>query len=65
MKKLSTGRFDVALTDPNVMMYLAKKAGITSLEPMKKDMGNKPLVISIRKGADNQKRIDLLNKILK
>lgn len=65
LKKLSGGRFDVALTDPNVMMYLAGKEGISNIEPLDKIIENKPLVISFRKGADNQKRIDLMEEILK
>ncbi len=64
LKKLSGGRFQVALTDPNVMMYLAGKEGISNVEPMKKSLEDKPLVFSFRKGADNQKRINLLKKIL-
>jgi len=65
LKKLSIGRFQVALTDPNVMMYLAEKEGIYNVAPIEKIMEDKPLVISFRKGADNQKRIDFLKKILK
>jgi polar amino acid transport system substrate-binding protein len=65
LKKLSGGRFQVALTDPNVMMYLAGKEGISNVEPLKKNLEDKPLVISFRKGDDNQKRIDLLEKLLK
>lgn len=64
LKKLSGGRFQVALTDPNVMMYLAGKEGISNVEPLPKILENKPLVISFRQGADNQKRIDFLKKIL-
>ena len=64
MKKLSGGRFQVALTDPNVMMYLAGKEGISNVEPLPKILENKPLVISFRQGAENQKRIDFLKKIL-
>ena len=65
LKKLSIGRFQVALTDPNVMMYLAEKEGIYNVAPIEKIMEDKPLVISFRKGTDNQKRIDFLKKILK
>lgn len=65
LKKLSGGRFDVALTDPNVMMYLAGQEGIDNVEPMDKTLEDKALVVSFRKGADNQARIDLLEKLLK
>ncbi len=64
LKKLSGGRFQVALTDPNVMMYLAGQEGISNVEPLTKILADKPLVISFRQGADNQKRIDLLKKLL-
>lgn len=64
LKKLSVGRFQVALTDPNVMMYLAEKKGIYNVEPMEKILEDKPLVIAFRKGADNQKRIVFFEKIL-
>lgn len=65
LKKLSGGRFDVALTDPNVMMYLAGQHGIGNVEAMTKILENKPLVVSFRKGQDNEKRIQLLEKLLK
>ena len=65
LKKLSGGRFQVALTDPNVMMYLAGQEGISNVEPLEKSLEDKPLVISFRNGEDNRKRIDLLEKLLK
>ncbi|MCG8617275.1 MAG: ABC transporter substrate-binding protein [Desulfobacterales bacterium] len=65
LKKLSGGRFQVAMTDPNVTMYLAGKEGISNVKPLKQILEDKPLVISFRKGADNQKRIDLLKKLIK
>ena len=65
LKKLSGGRFDVALTDPNVTMYLAGKEGIDNVEPMEITLEDKPLVVAFRKGKDNQNRIDLLEKLLK
>lgn len=65
LKKLSGGRFDVALTDPNVMMYLAGQEGIGNVEPMTNILENKPLVVSFRKGQDNDKRIRLLEELLK
>ncbi len=64
LKKLSGGRFQVAITDPNVMMYLAGTEGISNVEPLAKILEDKPLVISFRKGEDNQKRIDFLKKVL-
>jgi polar amino acid transport system substrate-binding protein len=64
LKKLSGKRFQVALTDPNVTMYLAGKEGISNIKPLEKILEKKPLVIAFRKGADNQKRIDLLRTLL-
>jgi len=64
LKKLSGNRFQVAITDPNVMMYLAEKEGISNVEPLEKILEDKSLVISFRKGEDNQKRIEFLKKIL-
>lgn len=64
LKKLSGERFQVAITDPNVMMYLASQHGISNVEPMEKTLADKPLVIAFREGADNQRRIDLMKTLL-
>jgi polar amino acid transport system substrate-binding protein len=64
LKKLSGGRFQVAITDPNVMMYLASENGVSNVEALNKTLEDKPLVISFRNGADNEKRINLLKKLL-
>mgnify|MGYP001553429348 CR=1 FL=1 len=64
MKKLSFGRYDAAITDPNVMLYLANKEGIDNVE-VHKDVLKKELVISLRDDAENKKRIELLKKIIK
>jgi len=61
----STSRFDVALTDPNVMLYFAKKNNIDNIQVLNQNIQKKELVISLRQGEDNIKRIELLQKILK
>ncbi|MCP4345560.1 MAG: transporter substrate-binding domain-containing protein [Desulfobacterales bacterium] len=64
LKKLSKGRHSVAITDPNVMMYLAGKNGIDNVEPAEVIM-KKELVLAFRNDEDNRSRIDLLKKLLK
>ncbi len=63
LKKLSKGRHVVAITDPNVMMYLAEKEGINNIETVKVLM-QKELVIAFRDDQENRKRLDLLKKLL-
>lgn len=64
LKKLSAGRHSVAITDPNVMMYLAGKEGITNVETLKIIM-KKKLIVAFRDDEDNRNRIHLLKKLLK
>jgi len=61
----SKSRFEVALTDPNVMLYFAKKNNIDNIQILNQNIQKKELVISLRQGEDNIKRIELLQKILK
>jgi len=63
LKKLSTGRMEVAITDPNVMLYLAEKEGIDCIEVIKIIM-QKELVVALRNDEENKHRIKILNKIL-
>jgi polar amino acid transport system substrate-binding protein len=63
LKKLASGRHPVAITDPNVMQYLADKEGIANIEFVK-HIVTKELVIALRNDADNKKRIQLLQKLL-
>ncbi|MBF0572577.1 MAG: transporter substrate-binding domain-containing protein [Desulfamplus sp.] len=65
LKKLSSGRHPVAITDPNVMLYLAAKEGISNIEVIEGTAIKKELVIALRNDKENKKRIDLLEKILK
>ena len=64
LQKLSQGRHPVAITDPNVMMFLADKHGIHNVETLQILM-KKELVIAFRDGEDNKARIQLLQKLLK
>lgn len=63
LKKLSIGRHLVAITDPNVMIYLSKNEDITNIEPIKVIM-KKELVVALRDDKENAKRINLLKKLL-
>lgn len=65
MKKLSGKRFSAALTDPDVMLYLAGKAGIKNVKVLNKSIERKPLVVAFRNGDDNKKRIEILNRLVK
>ncbi len=65
VRKLSAGRHVVAITDPNVMLYLAAKEGISNIEHVKGIAIKKELVIALRNDKDNKMRIELLEKILK
>jgi len=63
LKKLSTGRIDVAITDPNVMLYVAEKEGIDNIEMIKVIM-KKELVVALRNDSENMNRINNLNQLL-
>ena len=63
LKKLSKGRIQVAITDPNVMQYLASKQGIDNIEMMKVVM-KKELVVAFRDDDDNKPNIKLLKELL-
>ena len=65
VKMLSMKHGDVALTDPKVALYTAKKEGIDNITVLKKNIEKKELVLSFRNDKDNKRRIDLLTQILK
>jgi len=64
LKKLSTGRIEIAITDPNVMIYLADKEGISNIEMVRVFM-KKELVVALRNDDENKHRIKILNQLLK
>ena len=64
LNKLAIGRGDAAITDPKVMLYLAKQQGITNIEVIKSVM-KKELVLVLRDDEDNRKRLDRLILMLK
>ena len=64
MRKLSRGRNEAALTDPQVMLYTADKDDIYNIEVLHKNILQKALVLSFRQGADNETRLQLLNRLL-
>lgn len=64
LKKLSQGRHAVAITDPNVMLYLAAKEGISNVEPVGNILLKKELVIALKNDKANERRIELLRKLL-
>ncbi len=63
LKMLVLKRFKIAITDPAVMKFYAKKFNISDLKVIKVLM-RKELVLSLRDDPENQKRIKLLNSIL-
>ena len=62
MKKLSGGRHPVAITDPNVIQYLADKNGVGNIQ-VEEIVMKKELVISFSDTPENRKRIKLLKKL--
>ncbi|WDE07955.1 hypothetical protein SG34_014320 [Thalassomonas viridans] len=63
LKKLATGRNQVAITDPKVMLFLAKRYGIDNIEYVKK-ITDKELVLAFRDDEQNRKRLRVLNRLL-
>lgn len=65
LKNLSSLKHDVSITDPNVMMYLAKQHGISNVVPMDEIIEKTALVVVFRDDAENRKRIELLKELMK
>lgn len=61
---LSSGRADVAITDPSVMLFLASKVGIINIEIVEVLM-RKELVVAVRDNPDNREKLIILNRLLK
>ena len=64
LKKLVKGRDNAAITDPNVMFYLAEKEGESNLEIVS-SIGNKELVLAFRDDEMNRERVKVLERLLK
>jgi len=64
LKKLSAERSSVAITDPKVMLYLAKLEGINNLEVVSIVM-KKELILALRNDKENRRRLKILTKLLK
>lgn len=60
--KLSYGRHPVAITDPNVMLYLAKEKSISNIETAEV-ITTKQLVVALKKCTETQDRIKILNNL--
>lgn len=64
MKMLARKRFAIAITDPRVLNFVAKKEGMEKVSILKIIM-EKELVISMRDDLENAKRILRINQLLK
>jgi len=64
LKKLFKGRDSAAITDPNVMFYLAEKEGISNIEIVS-TIGKKELVLAFRDDEMNRDRLKVLERLLK
>ncbi len=64
LKMLSKDRFSIAITDPNVMLYHAGKAGISGIKEYKV-LQKKKLVLALRRGKNTEKRAKLLRKLFR
>ncbi len=63
LKMLAKLRFDVAITDPNVMLYLAGKEGIGDIEEIKM-ITKKELVVLFKNDEAGRQRCKKLNSLL-
>lgn len=63
LKKLARGRHMVAVTDPNVMMFLAEREGIDNITPMAVVV-KRELVVAFRNDTENRARLALLTRLL-
>jgi len=63
LKKLVKGRDNAAITDPNVMFYLADKEGISNVEIVS-SLGKKELVLAFRDDEMNRERLNVLERLL-
>lgn len=62
LKKLNASRHEVAISDPKVMNFLAKKHGLPQAQTIK-TLYDKPLIIALRDAQDNQANIKRINTL--
>lgn len=63
-KMLNVNRFSFAITDPNVMTFLANQQGLENISVLKV-LNTSPLVISLTKNSDTKRKNKLLRTLLK
>ena len=64
VKKTSLKRISIAITDPKVMFYNAKKFGLRNIVVINNSIEKKDLVIALRNDEENKKRIELIKHII-
>ncbi|MEP3047812.1 MAG: hypothetical protein ABJL55_18725 [Roseibium sp.] len=63
-RTLAAGRVDVAVTDPNVMMFVANELSLEGIEPNSRVLHQHPLVLAVAKKGNYQERIRVLNSAI-
>ncbi|MEW6991975.1 substrate-binding periplasmic protein [Colwelliaceae bacterium 6441] len=63
LTKMNNQQIDLAITDPDVLNFLAKKQGVNPPQILTQ-FTDFPLVVALRKQADNNEKIRLLNEVL-
>ena len=63
VRKLIRGRCDLAITDPEVMKYYAKKNGLKNIVVVK-EISTNPLVFAIKKSEKSEHVLKILKKAL-
>ena len=63
VRKLARGRCEVAITDPSVMKYYAKKNGIENIVVLKQ-LFTTPLVVAIKKSEYSDRILEIITKAL-
>ena len=63
VKMLNAGRFDCAITDPNVMIYLANQQGYNNIV-VDRALQSVPLVMALKKDQYTNHKLRLLEKLL-
>ncbi|MEL0167432.1 MAG: hypothetical protein VW877_04830 [Pseudomonadaceae bacterium] len=63
LKMLTVSRFQLAITDPTVLQYLAEKDGTAEIQVVKM-LQEAPLVLSMHDTSENQAYIALIKRLL-